>query len=195
MSKFHTTKIACPECKKPYKIKIWDSVNVQLNPEKKEELLSNAFFKTVCPHCKAETYCIYGFLYHDMSKKYMISLMQDYSNISIMDDMSSEYFFRKVEDPNQLIEKIRIFDAGLNDIVMEIMKKIVSDIMKLKPNMLFCNVEKDDFVFLILGEEEKAISVPRSIYDMILKDCTHEDLKEYPEFMVINQCYIEQLMK
>lgn len=108
--------------------------------------------------------------------------------------IESGYSLRKVDDINQLIEKIRIFDAGLNDIVLEVMKKILSKIMNISGNMLFCQVEKDDFIFWVL-KEEKAISVPSAIYDLALKDCTKEDLKEYPRFMDVNQAYIEQLIK
>lgn len=194
MSKCHKSKIMCPVCKKSYKIDIWDSVNAQLNPELKERILSNTFYKTVCPSCKAETDCLYDFLYHDMNKKYMISLSQDYPVGLIKSIGESGYFFRKVEDINQLIEKIRIFDTGLNDIVVEIMKNVTTKIMKLNTDMLFAQAEKDGFIFLLL-KEEKAISVPKITYDMVLKNCTKEDLKEYPEFMEVNQSYIEKLIK
>lgn len=129
-----------------------------------------------------------------MNKKYMISLSQDYPVGLVKSIGESGYFFRKVEDINQLIEKIRIFDAGLNDIVVEIMKNVTTKIMKLNTDMLFAQAEKDGFIFLLL-KEEKAISVPKITYDMVLKNCTKEDLKEYPEFMEVNQSYIEKLIK
>lgn len=194
MSRYHTTEITCPVCNKTYKIDIWDSINAQLNPEKKKDILKNDIYKTICPSCKAETHFIYDFLYHDMEKKYMISLLDDYPMELINPLVESGYSLRKVDDINQLIEKIRIFDAGLNDIALEVMKKILSEIMNINDNMLFCQVEKDDFIFLVL-KEGKAISVPSAIYDLALKDCTKEDLKEYPRFMGVNQSYIEQLIK
>lgn len=195
MSKYHGAKITCPVCSKPYDICIWDSVNAQLNPEKKEELLSNTFYQTICPFCEAETDCIYGFLYHDMNKKYMISIGQDYPNKALKEMIKSGYSFRKVEDLNQLVEKIRIFDSGLNDIVIEIVKKIISEIKKIDNEFLFGEVQNDELVFLIL-KEEKAISVPRSIYNMVFNDCTYEDLKEIPKFRTINKYYIEsQIIK
>ena len=194
MSKYHTTEVVCPACKKPYNIQIWDSVNAQLNPEKKEEILSNTFYKTICPHCNEETDCVYDFLYHDMNKKYMISMLQDYPQDMLKEITKSGYSLRKVDDINQLIEKIRIFDAGLNDIVVEIMKRVVSEINNLNSELLFCEVENGNCVFIML-KEEKAILAPKPIYDMILKDCTKEDLKEYPKFMTVNQSYVEELIK
>ena len=194
MSKYHTTEIVCPACKKPYNIQIWDSVNAQINPEKKEEILSNTFYKTICPHCNEETDCVYDFLYHDMNKKYMISMLQGYPQDMLKEITKSGYSLRKVDGINQLIEKIRIFDAGLNYIVVEIMKKIVVQINKLNTDLLFCEIDKGNFVFLML-KEEKAILAPSQVYDTVLKHCTKDDLKEYPKFMAVNQSYVEKLIE
>lgn len=123
--------VTCPKCQNKQKTMIWDSVNINVNPEVKEKILRNDFFKFKCGKCGAETVLAYNCLYHDMTLKQMFYLMPEYKedNADDLDTLGAEvlkhapdYIMRVVKTPNDLIEKIKIFDAGRDDRIIEIYK-------------------------------------------------------------------------
>jgi hypothetical protein len=106
----------------------------------KEEVLSRKAFTFECPDCKERTLYTYDFLYHDMEQKIMIyhvtsneALVQamegfaQMTNVGVDDGILNGpevegYRKRIVRSLNDLREKIFIFDAGLDDRVVEIFK-------------------------------------------------------------------------
>lgn len=77
MSKRKSVKITCPKCKKESDYQIWESINVQIDPDMKEKVLNGEAFLFKCPDCGEEVYVFYSVLYHDMQKKMMIYLLPD----------------------------------------------------------------------------------------------------------------------
>lgn len=150
MSQKQTTKITCPKCSKEHDFEIWSSINVTLEPDMKEAVLNRKAFTFECPDCKERTLYTYDFLYHDMGQKIMIyhvtsneamvQAMEGFAQMKnieggdgILDGPEVEgYRKRIVRSLNELREKIFIFDAGLDDRVVEIFK--VFCIIQLKQN-------------------------------------------------------------
>ena len=150
MSQKQTTKVTCPKCKKEHEFAIWTSINVTLDPDQKEAILNRKAFTFECPDCKEKTLYSYDFLYHDMEQKIMIyhvttneALVQAMEGFSQMTNVGVDdgilngpevegYRKRIVRTLNDLREKIFIFDAGLDDRVVEIFK--VFCIIQLKQN-------------------------------------------------------------
>lgn len=198
MSKIHKQTIICPCCKKEYVVDIWDSINAQLNPKMKEKILAGNLYKTICPHCNTEINCIYDFLYHDMDKNYMISIKQDYSEVQKEYQKLDNYRFRITEDINELVEKIKIFDTELNDIIIETTKVIVKEIMKITDDLLFWDKNNFELQFLITPKENdknaKIIKVPMEIYHSAAEACTDTDLKELGYFTKVDENYIRKLI-
>ncbi len=132
MSKHHTINVKCPECGHEIPFTIWDSVNVDLEPEAKEKIFNGDLFLCSCPECGIQLYYAYGFLYHDMSRKLMIYFLfnepdegkYDTSNLPAF--CLDGYTLRVVYGHRRLVEKIMMFDSGLNDIAVERMKYMVS---------------------------------------------------------------------
>lgn len=182
MSKKVNDVIKCPKCKEQINYERWVSINSNINPEQKKILLSGTFGEVICPNCGVKSYLEYNFLYHDMQEKYMISVYDDYT------DALSEFFpiggyrYRHVERIGDLVEKINIFDAGLNDIVMEIMKGVLKELLRIKGNLVFLKREDSQFLFYML-ETNKVFSIKPDMYYEILGDCSDEDLEEKYEFM------------
>lgn len=140
MSQKQTTKVTCPKCGKEHDFAIWTSINVTLDRDQKEEILNRKAFVFECPDCKEKTLYSYDFLYHDMEQKIMIyhvttneALVQamegftQMTNVGVDDGILNGpevegYRKRIVRTLNDLREKIFIFDAGLDDRVVEIFK-------------------------------------------------------------------------
>ena len=81
MSSFREIKINCPACNAEGPYLIWDSVNVDLNPELKPKVMDGSLFTWVCPNCKEKFNAPYSFLYHDMTHGFMVMFDSENSHI------------------------------------------------------------------------------------------------------------------
>lgn len=81
MSSFRTIKITCPDCNTEGSYTVWDSVNVDLDPELKSKVMDGSLFTWVCPKCKKSYNAPYSFLYHDMTHNFMVQFDASRSHI------------------------------------------------------------------------------------------------------------------
>lgn len=72
MSIIDRNEYECPNCKNKLMVQFCDSVNVDKDPRLKELILNGAINSTVCSTCGQRIVINQPFLYHDMSKKFMI---------------------------------------------------------------------------------------------------------------------------
>ena len=146
MSMCEKEEIQCPVCGTTGEFEMWKSVNTVLNPEKKEQLLSGSLFQYICPHCGKSYNIDYPMLYHQMEDQIMIYYVVQEEDIQMVEkqfrgdfgsaeseitkvlkeDMDS-YLYRIVGSQRELMEKIRIFDAGKDDRIVELVKRIIID--------------------------------------------------------------------
>lgn len=165
-------EVQCPVCGTTGEFEMWTSLNTQLNPEKKEQLLSGALFQYICPHCGKSFNIDYPMLYHQMEDQIMIYYVVQEEDIQMVEeqfrgefgdeeteitkvlkeDMNS-YLYRIVGSQRELMEKIRIFDAGKDDRIVELVKRIISDAVADK------NPEQGDVNFYYLEEEGESLFV------------------------------------
>lgn len=158
MTKKNETKINCPGCGRSADFMAYDSINVNVNPRLREQVLSDDIFKFKCEHCGHEDTLFYPFLYHDMQNRFWILIVPDKT-----DDASSapelpeiakrsmvNYRSRLVSHVNDFKEKIFIFEAGLDDRVLEMLKlfvrkNILDEEKRLLPEVfLFYGLETDE---------------------------------------------------
>lgn len=145
-------KGTCTKCGGQETVKIYRSINVASQPELKEEVKSGALFTWTCPHCGTVNLMRYDTLYHDPDQKLMILLADAGTplNGTIQDMFSRDealqaYTARFVSEPGELIEKVKIFDAGLDDMVIELCKYVtVMEMDKDIKGMKFFRMEGAD---------------------------------------------------
>ena len=132
MSKISIKPITCPKCKHNGELKMYESVNVSLDPKLRDEVLSGHIFEWVCPQCGETLSVRYDLLYHDMAKEFQIyySPANCLSINKMINDMQTKYpgmrkLCRTVESFNALREKIYIFENGFNDVVIELAKLLI----------------------------------------------------------------------
>lgn len=133
MSQFRTISALCPKCGKPSDVEAFYSINTADSPELKEKVKNGSLFIWECPSCGAHNLIRTDLLYHDPDKKLMVwllpegeeSLLKDKGQ-QIEDAVSSlgGYTLRRVKDAGSLVEKVNIFDADLDDMVVEICKYV-----------------------------------------------------------------------
>ena len=81
MSSFRNVKITCPACNTEGSFTVWDSVNVDLDPELKSKVMDGSLFAWECPNCKKIFNAPYSFLYHDMTHNFMVYFDSEKSHI------------------------------------------------------------------------------------------------------------------
>lgn len=207
MSKHCVVKATCSKCNKENDFTIWQSINVQLNPEMKEKVLNGEAFMFKCPECGAVTQINYMTLYHDMEKKLMFYLVPDDEKtiketaqmLSGTKEMSEDfgldkdylqYKFRIVTSVWELQEKIHIFDARLDDKVIEIIKILSLGMMSEEyPDekidaIVFCTGDDGVNRILFIHDNKDFAHVPisKELYDDIaikFKDKIDDNPQEY----------------
>ena len=125
----------CPHCNTIQDLKIYNSVNVTIEPELKNKVLQGKLNSQQCTNCKKEINIVSGFLYHDMVNQLMINFSPDSDNDKIsatkmLEDLKEKkYLYRVVDSYPKLVEKIKLFDLNMNDEVVERVKLDLKQIL------------------------------------------------------------------
>lgn len=119
----------CSKCGRTTEITIYKSINTADDPSLKEKVRNGSLFLWGCPHCGTVNLARYETLYHDPEKKLMLWLVPDgkisetqMQAITNHTKAMGGYTLRLVRDMGELMEKVLIFDAGLDDVVLELCK-------------------------------------------------------------------------
>ncbi len=141
------------------------SVNALVSPELKERVKSGEHFVWTCPHCGCVNLLRRPFLYNDPQERVMILLTD--ADLKV-DGLPEGYTGRVVSTTGELIEKIKIFDAGLDDIVMEMCKFVTVREMHKEVSLRFYKIDGADsemtFTYPQDGRMEM-ISVGFNVYE------------------------------
>jgi len=131
MATVTTVNLKCSACGELHPVEVYSSINISQDPELKEKLSSGSLFVWECPHCGRANLALYPLLYHDPENKLMVWLLPQGSVgedkiaalSSQLEDLDG-YILRRVEEVGSFIEKINIFDTGLDDRVIEMCKYV-----------------------------------------------------------------------
>lgn len=123
---------ACSKCGEQQEITVYKSINVSENPELKERVKDGSLFLWKCNSCGQANLAKYDTLYHDPSNRIMVWLLPDENisetqmhSISLHAKAIGNYRLRRVSDTGSLMEKVLIFDSGLDDTVIEMCKYVL----------------------------------------------------------------------
>lgn len=128
----------CEKCGASQKVNIFPCINFSQNPEYYPLVRDLSVFRVKCEKCGAERVIQFDTLLIDEEHKYFLYLLSDkalYNRFKYQityfietvlnkDDKYdlSQFRTRLVYSPNDLIEKMSIFECGLDDEVIEILK-------------------------------------------------------------------------
>ncbi len=215
MSLPHTEQLTCPKCGSKGDMQIWDSVNVQLNPELKEKVMDESLFIWTCPDCGHKAYITFGTLYHDVANQYMLFFDHKADNHDISEDafpdneefaqFNKNYRLRYVHGIHALKEKIFIFDEGLSDVVVELLKYFVRNqiirINESDPNFLigkaiyFTGLSDDgeQLIFAVVSPRKKGVvanfSLNFNLYEQCLQKSILDERFKQEKNCILNVCY------
>ncbi len=132
-----TLDITCPQCSHPQQFQAWRSVNVTLDPELRDRVLSGSLNLFHCEECGTQAPVDTGLLYHDMERQFMVWVQTEGAEPGELGQVTAELFeqagtkyrLRTVANPNDLIEKVLLFEDGWDDRIFEIVKVLVANQM------------------------------------------------------------------
>lgn len=167
MSRSDRTTVTCPACNHQQEYTFWRSINVTLDPELKTKLLDHSLTTFRCEKCQHTANVNQGLLYHDMVRYLMIMVAPngpgDLAEMApLIQKMQGKYLLRVVSSMNELIEKIHILDADLDDRAVEMFKSALMS---------------------SLGESEKG-KAPQLFFARIYAG---DDMKERMEFVLASK--------
>jgi len=166
----------------------YDSVNAGINPELKEQILDGSFGEVKCPKCGATCNLVYNFLYHDMKDKYLICVGTDYTDTMREFGKPEGYKLRYVAGIQHLVDKIHIFDAGLDDVIMELTKQWMRDKEGIDGELFFVETQDDELVFA-WPDEMKGLGVSKKLYDDCKESIVDLGFREADTFFKIDMEY------
>ena len=134
MSKISKHQIPCPSCGRTGEFTRWDSINVDLDPEMRDQAKNGSIFMWTCPHCGKSFVVPYATLYHDMTRKLMVYYIpnrpEDGGGLNVSTDrfhfrMDEDYTHRCTYEIEDFMEKIVQLESGLDNRVIELLKLVM----------------------------------------------------------------------
>ena len=196
MSQKSAYKITCPKCGHEQPVELYEAVNVQEEPELKLQLMANELNAVACEKCKLSFRVDKPLLYSDPKQGlmvYLIPLSED--NFTDGERQFTESLQKLnsalpdgVEAPDvslvfnraELVERIFLFEAGLNERIIEYVKYLIysknlDKVDPMKKNLLF-NVEDsndESLCFVVQDAESKQLEAmlqyDRKTYDALVE--------------------------
>jgi len=118
--------VNCKKCQKQTEVELRQSINVALDPELKARVKDGSLFVWECPYCGQRNLAVYQTLYHDPDTKLMVWLLPGTAEppqaVAEAVKQLEGYTLRMVREVGDLIEKVNVHDAGLDDCVLEMCK-------------------------------------------------------------------------
>ena len=217
MSINNKQSVKCPKCGQLSDITVWSSITVKDSPDLKEDLLHGKINIFRFPSCHQAALMPSPMLYHDEEKKLMISFtpcadsvqeQQLYDNVMKASTESGEldklegYNLRFVTDFNELLEKLLIFDSGLNDKAVEVIKLMIIMQDADKCEHRSCRFGKRDgaeLEFMITDRKENQVytsRVPLDSYNTIWEQLRASGVKPYSfAWERVNSSYATKLLQ
>ena len=119
MSKISVKTFTCPSCGCNGEFKMYDSVNVSLDPKLRDKVLSGEIFDWTCPKCGEVVSLRHNLLYHDMKREFQIyySPTECDSINEMINDMLVKQEMREdrdlLEDLDVYINMLHLFEENL----------------------------------------------------------------------------------
>ena len=181
----------CMHCNNAQNFTVYPSVNVSLNPELRQKVLDHDLTVFTCAACGEMTNVEYSFVYHDMDNKYWFwcTFQDDANPPPDLDEACAtigpeakgiyqDYHCRVVRNRFELADKVGLFEDGLDDRVMEIIKvyclvareeligehaKLLHYVGRLGEKLQFLSIGNTDSELITLGPDSY-----RNLYDKFL---------------------------
>lgn len=123
--------IVCPQCGEPQKYRLYASINAQDNPNLKASILDETLFDWRCRRCNYFAAMAYPSVYIDNAARYAVCMTPGGDSRAMEPPPQLQgYVKRRVKNLAELKEKLLIFDSGLDDVAVELVKNALCTIIR-----------------------------------------------------------------
>lgn len=217
MSLNQAERVKCPQCGNVSDVTVWQSITVSDSADLKADLLGGKLNIFSCPECQYRALMPNPLLYHDEEKALMMSFSpcsdenkkrELFSDIKKTSKESGElanlegYNLRFVYDYNSLLEKILIFEQGLSDKVIEVLKVLI---LMQKPDSMdnltarFGKLKDDMLEFLVTDKTDNQCytsQIPMESYKTVKTQLNQSGVKDYSfDWEIVDFDYGMSLLK
>ncbi len=163
----------CRRCGEKHRLEHISSINATSDPDLKQQVLDGSLFLWECPHCGERNLDTAPLLYIDPEARLLAILSAE--EISLEAPQEGPYAgftVRRAATPGVLIELIKIFDAGLDDAVVDLCKQVTrmemgKDALELR--FLRLNGPDNEIIFTYPQDGQmKMIAIGFNVYE----DCS-----------------------
>lgn len=209
-------QLPCPHCEQLNDVMVWNSITADDSPDLKSDLLHGKINFYECGSCGYRALMPDPMLYHDNEKKLIMSFSpcadedkseKIYKQMAEASEESGEmkklegYNLRFVTDINDLMEKILIFDNGLNDKVIEVIKIMVlsQDLEKAEQRTCcFGKKDEENIEFMVRDTKEDMLytcKVPVDTYNTLYTQIMQSGVKPYSfNWEFVNKHYASKIL-
>ena len=210
-------QVKCPKCSELSDVTVWQSVTANDSPDLKEDILKGKLNLFQCPSCGSTALMPDPVLYTDSEKKLMITFApcsNDAAKAAVFEKIKrtskesgeleglDDYNLRFISSYNDFMEKILIFDNGLHDKVIEMLKLLV--LMQDSGNMehrvcMFGKKDGDELEFLLQDKRDGKLytsRIPMQSYETVKEQLRQSGVK-YKSFgwEIIDADYAAKLLR
>ncbi len=172
--------VRCPVCGAEHEASVVQSINAHTDPEVKARLLAGELNVLAC-HCGKRTPLAATIVFVDLARLFYCQVVPDASGvakaIAAFRDSGTKGTQRIVRTQNELIEKIKILDANLEDWAIEMIKVGLDE-----PVVLFDRADEAELHFVIVDRIVRGLAVPRATYSELVG-------REPPSELVIDRTW------
>jgi CpXC protein len=201
MSWFESSQMTCGRCGHGFDGHSADSINVVRMPQARQQILDGDFHRVPCPSCGARIEIDRSFLYTDVSRRQFAQVfpLDHARQWSQWESMAEEVFaggfetgpagvqslgadftVRALFGLDALAEKLRLWDAGLDDALVELLKlELVAcwpELHRPDPGLLVVEIEPRQLVVTATAEpdggERPLYGLNRARYDELQAERT-----------------------
>jgi hypothetical protein len=184
-----TVRVVCPACGRDHDVRLVQSINASVDVAEKQRLLAGDLDVLAC-ECGRRTQLAANMLYSDPEHHVMVRVVPG-ADDAAMAKAAAQFraagaagIQRLVPSLNALVEKIKIFDAGLEDWAVEMIKVLLlSTLGDLDRVLLFDRLDGDELRWVLFdaaGQLPKAMASPRDAYARIAdRDASRPGPTEY----------------
>lgn len=186
-------EVSCPGCGAVNKSRMWIEIECSADSQLRDQIINETLFYWQCPDCGYQANMVYPCLYHDKEGGFMVCLSPAGRTEQVIQAEQNHPGLlnikkRMVLTPAQLKEKIMIFEHGLNDVAIEMVKLALQELTERKrearvDRMYFLTESQGldylGFSMFLRGEEKPVYQGVRlEVYEKSLRAANRVDFTE-----------------
>ena len=152
--------VNCPDCHKDGEFRQYETINITENPNLRNDIMTRQIFSYTCPHCGETIIVSYDCIYLDTENKHCIALISNEIPAIINSISAQDYTIRIVSNINDFVEKIALFEDGIDDRVCELCKLFLEESYEEQNNAELLaayysgrDMENENIHFYLIGDD------------------------------------------